>query len=175
MDKRVKFDFEIVFTNGGGIQGQDFRLDLEGDDISDQELAEYIVKDMRLLMVEEVQILNKEIIVEKHKRQPEESQPKPQFLYYLKPARLGMVTEGPTPEEAKTVSRHFAYLSDLTDKGVMILMGRTQNNDGHTFGIAIFEAEDESAARRIMENDPAVAAGVMQATLYPYKIALMRK
>ncbi len=68
MDKRVKFDFEIDFINGGGIQGQGFRLDIEGDDISDQELAEYIVKDMRLLMVAEVRILNKEIIIEKHKR-----------------------------------------------------------------------------------------------------------
>ena len=68
MDKRVKFDFEIDFINGGGIQGQGFRLDIEGDDISDQELAEYIVKDMRLLMVGGVRILNKEIIVEKHKR-----------------------------------------------------------------------------------------------------------
>jgi len=68
MDKRVKFDFEIDFINGGGIQGQGFRLDVEGDDISDQELAEYIVKDMRLLMVGEVRILNKEIIMEKHKR-----------------------------------------------------------------------------------------------------------
>ena len=68
MDKRVKFDFEIDFTNGGGIQGQEFLLDIEGDDISDEELAEYIVKDMRLLMVGEVRILNKEIIVEKHKR-----------------------------------------------------------------------------------------------------------
>ena len=68
MDKRVKFDFEIDFINGGGIQGQGFRLDIEGDDISDEELAEYIVKDMRLLMVGEVRILSKEIIIEKHKR-----------------------------------------------------------------------------------------------------------
>jgi len=98
-----------------------------------------------------------------------------QFLYFLKPARLAMVTDGPTPEEAETVSRHFAYLSELTDKGVMILVGRTQNNDESTIGIAIFEAENESAARKIMENDPAVAGGVMQATLYPYKVALMRK
>ncbi len=98
-----------------------------------------------------------------------------QFLYFLKPARLGMVTHGATPEEAETVSRHFAYLSDLTDRGVMILVGRTQNSDESTFGIAIFEAEDESAARKIMENDPAVAGGVMRATLYPYKVALMRK
>ena len=68
MDKRVKFDFEIDFMNGGGIQGQGFRLDIEGEDISDEELAEYIVRDMRLLMVGEVRILNKEIITEQHKR-----------------------------------------------------------------------------------------------------------
>jgi uncharacterized protein YciI len=86
-----------------------------------------------------------------------------------------MVTEGAAPKERETVSRHFAYLKDLTEKGVMILMGRTQNNDKSTFGIAVFEAEDESAARKIMENDPAVLGGVMTATLYPYKIALMRK
>ena len=173
MDKRVKFDFAIDFTNGGGIQGQDFRLDIEGDDISDEELAEYLVQDMRLLMVGNVRILNKEIITEQHKRKPE--QPKSQWLYYLRPARLGMVTEEATPEEAATVSRHFAYLKDLTEKGVMIIVGRTQNKDENTFGIAVFEAEDESAARRIMENDPAVIGGVMRATLYPYRVALMRK
>jgi len=70
MDKRVVFDFEIVFTNGGGIQGQDFRLDIDGDDISDEELAKYIVEDMRLLMVGKVTILNKKIMNEKHKRNP---------------------------------------------------------------------------------------------------------
>ncbi len=70
MDRRVKFDFEIDFTNGGGIQGQDFRLDIDGDEIADAELAETLVKDMRLLMVGDVRILNKEIITEKHKRNP---------------------------------------------------------------------------------------------------------
>jgi hypothetical protein len=68
MDRRVQFDFEIDFTNGGGIQGQEFRLDIEGDDITDEELAKYIVEDMRLLMVGEVRILNKKIINENHKR-----------------------------------------------------------------------------------------------------------
>jgi kynurenine formamidase len=68
VDKRVKFDFEIDFTNGGGIQGQDFRLDIDRDDISDKELAETIVNDMRLLMVGNVRILNKQIISEEHKR-----------------------------------------------------------------------------------------------------------
>jgi arylformamidase len=67
-DKRVVFDFEIDFSNGGGIQGQGFRLDIEGDNIDDQILADYIVEDMRLLMVGETRILNKQIISEKHKR-----------------------------------------------------------------------------------------------------------
>ena len=68
MDRRVKFDFEVDFSNGGGLQGQDFRLDIEGENISDEELARYIVEDMRLLMVQEVRILDKEIITERHKR-----------------------------------------------------------------------------------------------------------
>jgi arylformamidase len=67
-DKRVKFDFEIDFSNGGGIQGQDFRLDIDGEDIDDKTLADYIVSDMRLLMVGSVRILNKEIITQPHKR-----------------------------------------------------------------------------------------------------------
>ena len=70
MQKRVKFDFEIYFTNGGGIKGEDFRLDIPGNDISDKELADYIVEDLRLLMVGQTKILNKEIFVEAHKRQP---------------------------------------------------------------------------------------------------------
>ena len=67
-EKRVVFDFEIDFSNGGGLQGQDFRLDIDGDDISDEELAAYIVEDMRLLMVGEVRIVKKRIITEAHKR-----------------------------------------------------------------------------------------------------------
>ncbi|HYL43700.1 MAG TPA: cyclase family protein, partial [Ktedonobacteraceae bacterium] len=66
MEKRVQFDFKIEFTNGGGIQGEDFRLDIAGDDIADQELADYLVSDMRLLMVGKVHILNKTILVEQH-------------------------------------------------------------------------------------------------------------
>jgi kynurenine formamidase len=70
MEKRVKFDFEIYFTNGGGIKGNDFGLDISGDAISDKELVDYLVADLRLLMVGETKILNKEIFEEKHKRKP---------------------------------------------------------------------------------------------------------
>ncbi len=67
-EKRVVFDFGVSFSNGGGIQGQGFRLDIEGDDIDDDALAAHIIKDLRLLMVAEVKIPKKEIITEPHKR-----------------------------------------------------------------------------------------------------------
>jgi arylformamidase len=65
---RVEFDFELEFTNGGALQGQGFRLDIEGDDISDEELGALIVSDLRLLMVGDVRIRNKRILREAHKR-----------------------------------------------------------------------------------------------------------
>ena len=68
MQKRVVFDFEIDFSNGGGLQGQGFRLDIDGDDIAEQALADYIVRDLRLLMVGSVRILRRRIISEPHKR-----------------------------------------------------------------------------------------------------------
>ncbi|QSX78717.1 cyclase family protein [Agrilutibacter solisilvae] len=67
-DRRACFDFEVDFSNGGGIQGQGFRLDIAGDDIDDDALAAYIIRDLRLLMVGEVRILNKRIMEERHKR-----------------------------------------------------------------------------------------------------------
>jgi arylformamidase len=65
---RVRFDFDIEFGNGGSLQGRDFRLDIDGDDIDDAALADLIVRDLRLLMVARTRISNKEILVEPHKR-----------------------------------------------------------------------------------------------------------
>lgn len=92
MTKRVQFDFEIDFTNGGGIQGQDFRLDIDGDDIEDKVLADYIVQDMRLLMVGEVRILNKKIISEAHKRAAINSPTDPSYIDLSHVIYDGLVT-----------------------------------------------------------------------------------
>jgi arylformamidase len=75
VEHRVQFDFEIDFSNGGGIQGQGFRLDIDGDDIADEALAAYVIRDLRLLMVGAVRILNKRILQEPHKRSPAPSSP----------------------------------------------------------------------------------------------------
>ena len=84
-----------------------------------------------------------------------------------------MLTSGPTPQEAAAIAEHFNYLKHLTARGVLILAGRTQNNDETTFGIVIFRAESEEAARAIMNADPSIVKGVQKATLFPYRVALM--
>jgi kynurenine formamidase len=92
-DHRVVFDFEIEFANGGGLQGHDFRLDIDGDDIAGEALAELLVADLRLLMVGSVRITAKRVIEEPHKRRPEPAAGAPDRLVDLShPIRDGMIT-----------------------------------------------------------------------------------
>lgn len=92
MDKRVQFDFEVEFTNGGGLQGQGFRLDIAGDDIGDDALAEYIVRDLKLLMTGPVHILNKHIIDEPHKHKPARTDDTSMFVDLSHTIQHGLVT-----------------------------------------------------------------------------------
>lgn len=95
-----------------------------------------------------------------------------QWLYRIVPSRPEMVAE-PTTDERRVVGEHFAYLVALRDRGILILAGRTQES-ADTFGITVFEAADEHAARAVMVDDPGVAGGVFVATLHPYRIAVAR-
>lgn len=97
------------------------------------------------------------------------------FTYVIHPTRPAMLTEGPTPQEAEIISNHFDYLKALVDQGVGIFVGRTLTTDEHTFGITVFQAGSEEAAREIMQGDPAVIAGVMRVELFPFKIVLAGK
>lgn len=94
------------------------------------------------------------------------------FLYRIQPVRVEMLSEGATAFEDKAVEEHFAYLEKLTEAGIVLLAGRTLNTDKSAFGIVILNADSESEARRIMENDPAVKQKVMRAELFPYRNAL---
>jgi uncharacterized protein YciI len=95
----------------------------------------------------------------------------PQFIYFLKPARTGL-TSTMTPEEEAVVEEHFKYLQEKLQKGELYLAGRTL--DEEPFGIAIFQAESQEAARDFMVNDPAVKNHVMTAELHTYRIALIK-
>lgn len=95
----------------------------------------------------------------------------PEFLYTIHATRSELLTEGPTPDETEILERHTEYLTELARRGVVELGGRTQNSDPTAFGLVIFHAIDESAAQELMRGDPAVSAGLMRATLYPYRVA----
>ena len=59
---RVKFDFRVDFTNGGYVEGHEFLLDLEDDQVSEEELKVMIVESMNLAKAGDVKIFKKEIV-----------------------------------------------------------------------------------------------------------------
>jgi len=94
-----------------------------------------------------------------------------QFIYFLRPKRLEMLTKGPTAEEARVQTEHGNYLAGLTARGVVMLAGRTTNNDETTVGIVIVNAPDEAAAQEVMQNDPFVKSSLMSAAFFPFRVA----
>ncbi len=98
-----------------------------------------------------------------------------QFIYVLRLVpRLHSDTAW-TKEDEMVLSRHFARFQHAIETGELILAGRTSEPGDKTFGVAIFEAKDEAAARLFMESDPAVVAGLMTAELHPFAVALQRR
>jgi uncharacterized protein len=93
------------------------------------------------------------------------------FVYFLRAKRLEMLTKGPTEEEARVLAAHAKYLEGLAAKGTVMLAGRTANNDETTVGIVIIQAADQAVAQKVMEDDPFVKSGLMNASLFPFRIA----
>jgi uncharacterized protein YciI len=94
------------------------------------------------------------------------------FLYTVQPARLEMLTEGPTEEETALIAQHWAYLQKLHEEEVVIFVGRTLVTDESSFGATVLKADSEEHAYDIMEADPAVSSGLMNAQLYPFQVLL---
>jgi uncharacterized protein YciI len=92
------------------------------------------------------------------------------WLYTLTPPRPTFADDA-TEEEAAIMRDHFAYLQRLLRDGTLVLAGPSLDP---LFGIAVFQAQDEAAARRLMDADPAVASGLQQARLSPFRVSLLR-
>jgi uncharacterized protein YciI len=75
-------------------------------------------------------------------------------------------------EEERIMGAHFERLQGLYEDGTMILVGPTLGQVNT--GIAVFEAPDEEAAQRIVDDDPAVTSGLMRAELRPFQLSLLR-
>jgi len=77
-----------------------------------------------------------------------------------------------TEADNQAVGRHFAKLQELQKQGKLILAGRTTVKE--SMGVVILEVESEAEARKIMDADDAVKAGIMSAEVLPFQTALMK-
>lgn len=78
-----------------------------------------------------------------------------------------------TPEETGILRAHYNYLKKLTEQGRVVVAGPCTDMIGP--GIVIFHADNEDAARALMQNDPAVEAGLFKADLHPIRLSLLRE
>jgi uncharacterized protein YciI len=107
-------------------------------------------------------------------QKPKTDKPK-QFIYVLHLVPRLYADSAWTKEDKAALERHFVRFQEAIKSGGLILAGRTSEPGDKTFGIAIFEAPDEDAARKFMQEDPAVAGGLMTAELHPFSVALQLK
>ena len=94
-----------------------------------------------------------------------------EWIYFLHAPRENFAATMTTEEQA-VWAVHFERLQRLMDEGIMIAVGPTLGRINT--GIAIFEAPDEEAARRIMEDDPVVKGGFANGELRPFRLSLLR-
>lgn len=98
----------------------------------------------------------------------EQATPANLWIYIVYLLREDMLQTGPTQAEMGTLGRHGAFIEDLVGKGVMIFVGRTNTTGPETIGLGVFKADDEAAAKAIVEADPAISEGLMRYALHPF-------
>ena len=91
------------------------------------------------------------------------------FIYIIRPHKENFA-ETMTEEEAGVMSEHFLYLTDLMNKGKLVIAGPETSGK---FGIAVFEADNLEHAKELTANDPAVKKNVVTAEIYPFRISLL--
>lgn len=94
-----------------------------------------------------------------------------EWIYFIHPPRDDFA-ETMTDEEVAVWNLHFERFQRLLAEGVIVLVGPTLGSKNT--GIAILEAPDEAAARRVMEEDPVIAGGFATGELRPFRISLLR-
>lgn len=100
---------------------------------------------------------------------------KKQFAYVLRLTPRLRDERNWTEADNAAVGRHFRRLQQLHREGKVLLAGKTLDDaDEGQFGVVVLEVNSEDEARRIMEADDAVRAGVMTAQFFPFRVALIK-
>jgi kynurenine formamidase len=110
MDTRAVFDFVITFSNGGGLRGEGFRLDLPRPDLPESEIAALLVTHLGLLMVGKVELKHLRRVEEPHRGSrgvPPSAAGKRRLVDLSHPIHHGLVTYPglPAPEITDHLSR----------------------------------------------------------------------
>jgi len=115
------------------------------------------------------------VVVESLNEQESQVEKPKQFIYVLRLVPRLYDDKNWTKEDNAVLGRHFARFQEAIKSRQLILAGRTKEPGDKTFGVAIFAAPDEAAARVFMQADPAVSGGLMTAELHPFAVALERR
>ena len=94
-----------------------------------------------------------------------------EWIYFIHPPREDFAATM-TAEEREVWDRHFRRLERLLADGTLILAGPTLGRANT--GIAVIEAPDENAARKLMEEDPAIESGFARGELRAFRVSLLR-
>jgi uncharacterized protein YciI len=95
----------------------------------------------------------------------------PEWIYFIHPPRENFAATM-TDEENEVWNRHFQRFQHMVAEGTLILAGPTLGRSNT--GIAVIEAPDEDAARKLMEEDPVIEGGYARGELRPFRAALLR-
>jgi len=94
-----------------------------------------------------------------------------EWIYFIHAPREDFA-DTMTREENAAWAEHFRRFERLLREGIIVLVGPTLGPVNT--GIAVFEAPDEAAARRLMEEDPVIAGGYARGELRPFHVSLLR-
>ena len=94
-----------------------------------------------------------------------------EWIYFIHPPRENFA-DTMTEAEGEVWGVHWERIQREFQAGRIIVVGPTLGPKNT--GICIFEAPDEDAARRFMEEDPVFVAGIATPELRPFRVSLLR-
>jgi uncharacterized protein len=94
------------------------------------------------------------------------------YLYKLIPPRPTFDTDM-SDDEAAIMGQHFAYWQDVLAHGQVVVYGPVSDPAG-TWGLGVIEAENDDAARALVEADPALTSDMATFELHAMPMTIVR-
>jgi uncharacterized protein len=87
------------------------------------------------------------------------------FVYKLIPPRPTFAADM-TVAEGEVMAQHAAYWTDHLEHGTVVVFGPVADPVG-VWGLGILDAEDDVAAKALVNEDPAITSGLATFELHP--------